>query len=156
MYIPYTVWAAWFATVVVEARDWMLQHVWKRPPLPIATWEPERIGVFVSTALALSMLFAADSFRAFDSVGPSQLAIRELRRGLAEACGTLPAGARILLRGDPFDREIYDPLFVARLFTHDHTVEVDRTKTVPERPLRFADYHCTLDFATGRFERSVN
>jgi hypothetical protein len=124
MYLPLTGWAIYFATALVEGRDWLWKTVWNRPPLIEGSWEPERVGLFLFTAYVLFSIQSHD-IRSFDAIDPSQGNLRTLQHGLAVR-PDLPAGGHVLLLHDPFPREFYDPLFVVRLNYRDASLTVDR------------------------------
>lgn len=145
MYLPLAGWAMYFAIALVEGRNWLWKKLWKRPPLAPGSWEPERIGLFVLTAYVLFAVQAANPHRSFDEIDPSKANIRTLKLALEEHPQLRP-GARILLLHDPFPREYYDPLFIARLNYGDVTLSVDRDRPQGEQP-----YDLVLDYDGGRY-----
>jgi len=152
MYIPLVPWALTTASLLVAGREYLWKAVWHRGPLRNDVWEPERIGLFAIVALGLFSVQSRDPYRSFDQVDPTQTANQLLKSALTESCAGLRAGGKVLLRGDPFDRDVWDPLFVVRLLFHDEGIDLDRTKTAPERPpAPGRRYDCTLDFDGSRF-----
>jgi hypothetical protein len=93
---------------------------------------------------------ARDPWPGLERVDPSQAANRALRAALLESCPAARPGFRILLRGDPFERDAWDPVFLAQLVFGDWSVEVHRTKTAPERPPPAdVSYDCVLEYVGG-------
>ncbi len=142
MYLPLAGWAMYFATALVEGRDWLWKTVWNRPPLIEGSWEPERVGLFLFTAYVLFSIQIQDP-RSFNSIDPSQANLRTLREGLSVR-PRLPAGGRVLLLHDPFPREFYDPVFVLRMNYRDVSLTVDRAFD-PEGQLK-GPYDLILDY----------
>ena len=106
--------------------------------------------MFLAVAALLLVLQSRDKNPGFEWTDPSQAANRSLQRGLATFCPSLKAGAAVLLRGDPFDADVYDPMFVARLWYHDPAILVDRTKT-PSAARETTAYDCVLEYRGSQF-----
>jgi hypothetical protein len=139
MYLPLAGWAIYFATALVEGRDWLLKTVWKRPPLVEGSWEPERAGLFLFAAYVLFSIQVHD-IRSFDAIDPSQANLRTLHESLAVR-PSLPDGGRVLLLNDPFPRDVYDPVFAVRLNYKDASLTVDRAFDPAKEP-----YDLMLDY----------
>jgi len=54
----------------------------------------------------------------------------------------------VLLRCNPFEHDdTWGPLFLVRLVFHNPVIELDRTKTAPERaPPPGREYGCAIDY----------
>jgi hypothetical protein len=115
IYLPLAGWALYAAATLGMLRRKLA------PAVPPAV-------LFLAVALALGPLHAresAKSMRVFASARlPTSETIAELRR----VQPTLPAGARLFFRDDPFPPRTFYLFFLARLFYHDLTLEVTRAK----------------------------
>ena len=143
MYLPLAGWAIFFATALVEGRDWLWMTVWKRPPLESGAWEPERVFLFLLVAFALFDVQRHDTYRSFDQIDPSQANLRTLKQDLADHSAARPAVSplRVLLLHDPFPRDVWDPVMLVRMHYGNPSLTVDRDTPQPEQ-----GYDLVLDY----------
>jgi hypothetical protein len=141
MYIPVAAWSVIAAQSLAGVRDWLLKRwpaIRVRPPWP-------RLAPIAFTVVALHAVQHHDRFRGFEWIDPSQPNIRALAAGLAQHCPSIPPDGKIELVDDPFDKSSFDPLFIARLWTHRQDIEVHRTPPAKSNPP--ADhYDCTIAY----------
>jgi hypothetical protein len=143
MYIPLLPWAMAAAIFIVAARDRLFA----------AQYHFKTELTFAALAIALLAAFGRDPHAIFRDIDPSQANIRTLQSGLMQYCPGLPRGGRILLRGDPFPVDVYDPIFVARLYYHDQDVQLSRTATESQVPVPTdVKWDCVLDFVGPAFQ----
>jgi hypothetical protein len=141
MYIPLAAWSVIAAQSLVGARDWLLKRA---PAIRVHPAWP-RIALIAGTVVALHAAQHHDHFRGFEWIDPSQPNIRALAAGLAQHCPSLPPDGKIEILDDPFDKSSFDPLFIARLWTHREDIEVHRDPPAKSNPP--ADrYDCTLAY----------
>jgi hypothetical protein len=142
MYMPLAAWSACIAIPLVALRNRFTNAL------------PAQAALFAASAAALFAAHSHDAYRSFEWADPSQANNRELHAALAEQCPNLPERSHILLRGDGFEKGYYDPLFVARLTFHSKTIDVERTKDAPERPLTPGRrYDCVLVYDDAGYVR---
>lgn len=154
MYLPLVGWTIYLATILVVLRDWLWRVVWRRPPLALGTWEPERVGLFLLTAWVLYNVQAHDAGSTFRKDNPTQTSIRELRKSVARVRPSLSKDAKVLLLSDAFPADGWAPLYIIRLYYRDPGIEVDRIKSAPSgvAPLPIDQYNLVLDYRGNRYE----
>jgi hypothetical protein len=150
MYLPLAGWAIYLSSLLVAAREWLWNTVWKRPPLPKNTWEPERVGLFLIAAYVLFNIQSHDSYRSFDRIDPSQARIRALKEDLLRVRPSLAGNGKVLFLRDGFQPEDWDPLYIVRLAYRDPGIVVDRAKNM-RAPLRPGEYNLVLDYCGQRY-----
>jgi hypothetical protein len=152
MYLPLFGWAIVAAGVLVEGRNWLWRVVWKRPPLPAGTWEPERVFLFLSTAAIISLAQPPSAAATLAEVDPTSVHIQQLKDDMSRIHPSLPKSARILFLDDQFTTVDWAPLFVLRLLYGDTSLVVNRVKMMPVQPTRqeIATYNFVFDYADGK------
>ncbi len=124
MYLPMLGWVMFAAIAIVASRDWLLQHVWNRAPLPPRTWEPERVAAFVFTLYVLFNVYAHDPARSFLYPIAEQQHIRELNESLTKLRLPIPKGGSVLFLDNGLE-DRWAPLYVLRFYYGDPTMNVD-------------------------------
>ena len=152
MYMPLLGWAIYLAGVLVGIREWLYRAVWKRPPLPTATWEPERIGLFLLVAALLSYIQLHDQY--VNAVDPVQAQIRTLKENLLQIRPVMPMKSSVLFLRDGFVQDSFDPIYIVRLLYHDPDIRVDSVKRMSpvDGPVEWKNYNLVLDYCGGRYK----
>lgn len=127
MYLPMLGWAMFAAISAVAGRDWLLQHVWHRSPLPSGTWEPERVGLFLVALYVLFNLQSHDKGRPGVAYpNPDMTRVEALDRTLRQLPPPAPGSSSVVPIDQPFpDDEHWNSLYVVRLLYHDPKLIVD-------------------------------
>jgi len=150
MYLPFAGWAMFVATLLVGGRDWLWQHLWKRPPLPPNAFEPERIFLFAIVAYLVVSIPRHDSASELKFRDPSHDVIRAMRADITGLNEPLPQGSRLLFLHDRFPADAWGPLMMSRQLYRDRTIWVDRP-TMMNQPPNPADYDRVFDYVDGKF-----
>ena len=147
MYIPAVGWAIYAGELLALVRR-ELSHVLQRlfsvgqPITAVAV-------VFALVAVAIAPLHLRErpkTSRLFQRVQPPT---REMARELLKQQLTMKPGARLLFVSDPFPKDQYFLLFLARLLYHDMSLEVVRTAVNPVPPAGYGQYDAVFIFGPG-------
>ena len=150
MYLPLAGWAMFVATLLVEGRNWLWTHVWKRPPLPPNAFEPERIVLFLMVAYLVVSIPRHDSASELKFRDPSHAVIGAMRDDIAGLSEPLPQGSKLLFLHDRFPPDAWGPLMMSRQLYRDRTLWVDRP-TMMDQPPNLSDYDRVFDYVDGKF-----
>jgi hypothetical protein len=146
MYLPLAAWSLIAAYGLVTARDWIAERL----PAMRAHHTWARVALIVVAAVGLSAAQLQDAFPGFETIDPSQEAIRALAAGVAQNCPELPRDAYVEIHDDPFSKDGWDPVFVTRLWKRREDISVHRTPPASGNAPA-ARYDCTLAYRGGRF-----
>ncbi len=151
-YIATFGWAIYFASLLVNGRDWMYHRFWRRPKLPVNTFEPERVLLFAFTAAVLLLSFSFDGPMPWFEADQARSPVFHLRSELLRLHPTLPKKAKLILMDDPFDAGDWIPLMTARLTYHDRDLKLERVKMMLRRPTprELASYDYAFDYGGNR------
>lgn len=147
MYIPAVGWAIYAGALLSLVRRG-LSHVLQRL---FAVRQPitAMAVMFALVAIAVGPLHLRErpkTSRLFQSVQPPS---REMAGELLKQQPTLKPGARLLFVSDPFPKNQYFLLFLARLLYHDMSLEVVRTAVDPVLPAEYGQYDAVFIFGPG-------
>ena len=146
LYIPFLGWSLFAATLILALRDSLPGFIPDRGG-------SRRMGPALTFAILAVCLFALHWAHTYP---PSRESL--LRSTVEETHALvpqLPAKSRMLFLDDPFPPDSYDLLMCMRLSYGNHTLEVDRAKTMPQ-PLSAAGikrYDVVLAWRDGHFLR---
>ena len=149
IYVVLMAWSMLAAGLLVEARDWLYARVWKRPPLPLDTWEPERVFLFLAVALTLFNASAHDARIDWNSSLASNSPIHASIGGLQGLHLKPVKGDRILLVDDRFTKDDWIPVLLLRMVYRNPELSVDRAKWMNQIP-NPGDYKYVVDWARDR------
>jgi hypothetical protein len=150
MYLPLAGWAMVVATLLVEGRNWLWRHLWKRPPLPPNAFEPERVFLFLLIAFPIAWIPWHDSASELGFHDPAQQIIRAMRRDIVGLNEPLPKGSRLLFLHDRFPPDAWGPLMMSRQLYRDRTLWVDRPTMMSQAP-NPSEYDRVFDYVDGKF-----
>ena len=150
MYLPLAGWAMFVATLLVEGRNWLWTHVWKRPPLSPNAFEPERIFLFLAVAYLVVSIPRHDSASELKFRDPSHDVVGAMRGDIAGLNEAIPQGSKLLFLHDRFPPDAWGPLMMSRQLYRDRTLSVDRPTMMDQTP-NLADYDRVFDYVDGKF-----
>lgn len=135
MYLPMLGWSMFAAISLVAGRDWLLRRLWHRPTLPVGSWEPERVSLFLLVLYVLFNLQSHDNGRPeVRYPNPDMARVTALDRELRRMPPLVPGRSTVVPIAQPFpDEERWNSLYVVRLLYRDPTMIVnlaDSTVTI--------------------------
>jgi hypothetical protein len=148
MYVPLVGWAVVAAAVLVEGRDWIWRRVYRRAPLSMNPFEPERILLFVLTASTLVSITRHDVLSERRTQDPGQLVIAEMKSDILKLHEPVPKGAQLLFLHDRFPAQSWGAVMISRLLYNDRDLWADRP-TMMDRPPDEASYDRVFDYSNG-------
>jgi hypothetical protein len=132
LYIPFTGWVIYAATLLVYLRNWALPRV---------RWAPALL--FLSTACLLAYAHAKDRpNRFYPGIGKSDL-IRDIKTDFVRLHPTMRPESHILFLDDPFVSEEWTLSSLLQLYYREPDLDVERAKQ-PEHPQNIG--HTKWDF----------
>lgn len=149
IYVVLMAWSILAAGLLVEARDWLYARVWKRPPLPPDTWEPERVFLFLAVALTLGNVSAHNARIDWNGSLASKSLIHASIGGLRGMHLKPAKNDRILLVDDRFTKDDWIPVLLLRMIFRNPELSVDRAKWMNQIP-NAGDYKYVVDWARDR------
>ncbi len=150
MYLPLAGWAMFVATLLVDGRNWLWTHIWKRAPLPANAFEPERIFLFVAVAYLVVSIPRHDSATELKFQDPSHAVIAAMRDDISGLNEALPQGSKLLFLHDRFPPDAWGTVMMSRQLYRDRTLWADRP-TMMDKPPKLSDYDRVFDYVEGKF-----
>ena len=152
IYVPLMGWAIYVSSVLVEGRDWLHSHLWRRAPLSPATWEPERVYLFLVIAIALWSINAHDRPIDWIQAGWRRSTVYALKSDLQALNLRLSPGSRVLFLDDRFTKDDWIPVLVLRMSYRLTDVAVDRVKCMDHSPqaTELDQYNYVFDYQGDR------
>ncbi len=146
LYIPFLGWSLFVATLILALRDSLAGF------FPARSGSRGGGGVLTFTFLAVC-LFVVHGAHTYPP--PRESLLRSTVDQVHALVPQLPASNRMLFLDDPFPPDLYDLLMSMRLSYGDHTLEVDRVKTMPRPPsaAEMKRYDVVLTWRDGHFLR---
>ena len=149
-YLPAVFWAVWLAGLAVELRR--LVSSWASRWWPYAALASQ-IVLLIAIGVWLLPLHARLIRYPLAAIHAVQDTNRVYHDQLLGLLPTLPKGAKVLVRNDPYPAGGFDASFLVRLTYEDMTIAVDRARFpwLAKRKFDPRDYDAALDFIDGRF-----
>jgi len=145
MYLPLLSWSIFLAILAVAVRDGLLERIWHRPPLPVRTWEPERVALFGFVLYALFNMNAHDTARSFADVNSALGRVQMFAGSLDRLNIPLRPHSHVrLLEYDFLPDELLTPMYIVRLHYRDTSLEADVRD-------EGRDYHLKLTLCDQRY-----
>lgn len=146
LYIPFLGWSLFAATLILTLRD-------RLPGFIPVRGGSRRMGPALTFAFLAVCLFAVHSAHTYPP--PRESVLRSTVEETHALVPRLPANRRMLFLDDPFPPDSYDLLTCMRLSYGDHTLQVDRAKSMPRPPsaAEFKRYDVVLTWRDGHFLR---
>lgn len=143
LYIPFAGWVLYAAEILAALRRWLSDTLVRWFRFARGRYS-EVFGICALLAILAWVLAplhtheSVETLRLFQSVQPPS---RTAAAGLLRLRPSVKRGARLLFVNDPFPKDQYFPVFLARLVYHDMSIDVTRTavRPVPESEYRRYD-----------------
>lgn len=152
IYVVLMAWCIFAASVLVEGRDWLYTRVWKRPALPPATWEPERVFLCLVIAILLWTVHVHDRPVDWAVFSAQKNPIYELKTGIERLHPNITPASRILFLDDRFTNDDWIPILLVRTLYHNPQLVIDRAKWMAHKPqgVELASYTHVFDYRDNR------
>ncbi len=146
IYVTMAGWSIYAAALLVGIRDWLYARIWKRAPLPPASWEPERVFLFLFVVLVLWNIQLHDP--AIDWHPWRKNAVYQLKTNIQRLNPKFERGSQVLFLDDRFTADDWIPVLLIRMLYRDPDLQIDRAKWMDHRPsgAEFEKYAFVFDY----------